>query len=139
MYRICREDVLAVAVPALDEICFPHDERVVIGDALWWIAWCGRNAVGYAGLRICKEPHNRGLAFLCRVGVMPQHRGHGLQKRLIRAREREARRYGVRELVTYCVPDNPASANSLIACGFKLYRPMTKWAGPYAIYLRKVL
>lgn len=136
-YRITREDVLAVCVPVLDEICFPADERVAIGDALWWVAWREREAVGYAGLRVCREPVNRGLAFLCRAGVLPQHRGHGLQKRMIRVRLAEARRLGVREVVTYVVPSNLASANSLLACGFKLYRPEHRWGGSEALYFRQ--
>jgi predicted acetyltransferase len=138
MYRITREDV-AVAVPVLDELCFPADERVVIGDAYWWVVWHGQDPVGFAGLRVCQAEYNRGLAFLCRAGVVPTHRGAGLQKRLIRVREREARRLGVRQLVTYCVAENLASANSLLACGFKLYRPEHRWGGAAAMYWRKIL
>lgn len=137
-YIIRRAD-LPVAVLPLDEICFPHDDRITTADSLWWIAWHGKQPVAYAGLRLCREPHNLGLAFLCRVGVVPEHRGRGLQKRLIRTRERAAQRLAVTELVTYCVPWNCASINSLITCGYKFYRPRTKYGGAGAVYLRKVL
>jgi GNAT superfamily N-acetyltransferase len=123
-------------VKALDEVCFPADVRVATENVLWWITWLNGEAVAYAGLRVCRESFNRGLAFLCRAGVRPEHRGHGLQRRMIEARVAYARKLGIRELVTYVVPDNLASANSLIACGFKLYRPEHRWGGSAAMYFR---
>jgi RimJ/RimL family protein N-acetyltransferase len=134
-----RAESAPVAVLALDEVCFPEDWRVSLDDSLWWLVWRGKEAVGYAGLRPCKEPRNASLGFLCRVGVVPAHRGRGLQKRLIAVREAAARRLGLTELVTYCVPWNCASINSLVSCGYKFYRPGTKWGGGGAVYLRKVL
>lgn len=137
-YRIRREPA-PVAVLALDEVCFPHDDRVSVEDSLWWLVWRGKEPIGYAGLRPCQTPQNDGLGFLCRVGVVSEHRGRGLQKRLIRVREAAAKAIGLRELVTYCVPWNCPSINSLIACGYKFYRPETKWGGAGAVYLRKRL
>jgi predicted acetyltransferase len=137
-YSIRRENA-PLAVLALDEICFPHDHRVILDKATWWIVWKKNEAIGYAGLRLCENQCNKGMAFLNRVGIMPKHRGKGLQKRLIRARESYARVIGVKEVVTYCVPWNCASVNSLVSCGYKLYRPATKWGGAGAIYLRKRL
>ena len=112
-YRIALADV-PVAVLPLDEICFPTDERVNTGDSLWWIVWRGKKPVAYAGLRPCKNPQNKGMGFFCRAGVVPEHRGRGLQKRLIRVRERAARRLGLKEVVTYCALWNCASINSMI-------------------------
>jgi RimJ/RimL family protein N-acetyltransferase len=137
-YEIRRETT-PVAVLALDEVCFPEDWRVKLDDSLWWLVWRGREAVGYAGLRPCQSSQNASLGFLCRVGVVPKHRGRGLQKRLVVAREAAARRLGLTELVTYCVPWNCASINSLVACGYRFYRPGTRWGGAGAVYLRKVL
>jgi RimJ/RimL family protein N-acetyltransferase len=138
-YVIRRLEDNFLPVLAMDEACFPVDERVNLSGAVWWIVWCGREPVGFAGLYVCREPENVGLGFLSRAGVVPAHRGHGLQKRLLRTREREARRMGLRELVTYCVPDNLPSANSLIACGYKLYAPTHRWGGAAAMYFRKSL
>lgn len=137
-YRISRAD-LPVAVLPLDEICFPADDRINPADSLWWIAWHGKQPVAYAGLRLCRLEQNLGAAFLCRAGVIPGHRGRGLQKRLIRVREQDARKLAVTELITYCVSYNCASINSLIACGYRTYWPATKWGGSNAIYLRKPL
>ena len=137
-YRISRAD-MPLAVLPLDEICFPSDARINPADSLWWIVWHNQQPVAYAGLRLCQAKQNLGLAFLCRVGVLPAHRGRGLQKRLIRARERAARQLAVNELVTYCVPWNSPSLNSLIACGYKFYRPTTRYGGTGSVYLRKAL
>jgi GNAT superfamily N-acetyltransferase len=136
---IIRAEQAPVAVLALDEICFPEDHRVNVDGALWWIVWHGKEAVGYAGLRPCQLPCNEGVGFLNRVGVVAEHRGHGLQKRLIRVRESAARSYGMTELVTYCMGWNCASVNSLISCDYKFYRPETRYGGADAVYLRKTL
>ena len=137
-YRIALAD-LPVAVLALDEICFPHDDRITTADSLWWIVWQDKTPVAYAGMRLCKDPRNLGLAFLNRAGVVPGHRGRGLQQRLIRARAAAARRLAVNELVTYVMTYNVASINSLVKCGFRFYVPATKWGGTSAVYLCKPL
>ena len=128
-----------MAVLALDEICFPHDDRITTADSLWWIVWQDKTPVAYAGMRLCKDPRNLGLAFLNRAGVVPGHRGRGLQQRLIRARVAAARRLAVNELVTYVMIYNVASINSLVNCGFRFYVPATKWGGTTAVYLCKPL
>jgi L-amino acid N-acyltransferase YncA len=137
-YRIQREDTPLAVLP-LDQECFPSDHRPALENSLWWVVWRGREPVGYAGLRVCEGAPNLGLGFLSRAGVVAKHRGKGLQKRLIRAREAEARALGLKELVTYVAHWNCASINSLAACGYKHYRPATKWGGKEAVYLRKQL
>lgn len=59
--------------------------------------------------------------------------GHGLQLRLIKARLSQAKRLGW----NWCITDttnNPASSNSLINAGFKIYTPANKWSFRNAIY-----
>ena len=67
---------------------------------------------------------------------MPAYRGLGVQKKLIRVRERMARSLGWKWLIsdTY---NNPASTNNLTACGFKMYVPTTPYAGEGTLYWRK--
>jgi L-amino acid N-acyltransferase YncA len=137
-YRIQRESVPLAVLP-LDQECFPSDHRPALENSLWWVVWHGKEPVGYAGLRVCEGAPNLGLGFLSRAGVIAKHRGKGLQKRLIRAREAEARALGLKEIVTYVAHWNCASINSLGACGYKHYRPATKWGGKEAVYLRKQL
>lgn len=135
-YRIRREN-LPMAVLPLDQLCFPSDHRPTLERSLWWVVWLGKEPIGYAGLRICAGAQNKGLGYLSRAGVLPKHRGRGLQKRLIRARETEARALGLREIVTYAAHWNCASINSLVSCGYRFYQPATRWGGKAAVYLRK--
>jgi GNAT superfamily N-acetyltransferase len=106
-------------------------------DTEFWIAYEGATVVGYAGMRC--PPQWPGVAFLSRAGVAETHRGRGLQKRLIRARVARARRLGATDVVTYTSTDNAPSANSLIACGFKIYDPEYAYVGSSFVYWRKTL
>ena len=126
-------------IAALDARCFPADEPVDPTESMWWTVWSEGEAIAYAGLRVCQDPCNKGLGFLSRAGVLSAWRGQKLQKRLIRLRITAARQLGLLELVTYVVPSNLASANSLINCGFKLYRPTYRWGGAGCLYFRKPL
>lgn len=57
--------------------------------------------------------------FLSRAAVAVPYRGQGLQKRLIQARVRHARRQGYLWVWSYTVPTNAPSMRSLLSCGFK--------------------
>jgi GNAT superfamily N-acetyltransferase len=72
------------------------------------------------------------------AGVHEEYRGRGLQKRLIRARVRHAKRIGWKYAITYTI-DNPPSENSLIGCGFKRYAPADPYVKGTANYWRKLL
>jgi GNAT superfamily N-acetyltransferase len=136
-YRIRRE-VTPLVVLSLDEQCFPSDHRPTLENALWWVVWNGKEPAGYAGLRLCQLPQNEGVGFLSRAGVVASHRGKGLQKRLIRAREAAARSLGLTDIVTYVAAWNSPSINSLVACGYRFYNP-AKWGGTGSVYLQKHL
>jgi GNAT superfamily N-acetyltransferase len=102
----------------------------------WWGAWCGGELVGYAGGQLTAD----GTAYyLSRSGVLPAFRGRGIQKRLIRVRLKYAATLGLEWAVTYTATYNPASANALIACGFRAFLPAYQWAGPGWNYWRKAL
>ncbi len=125
------EDILEA-----DALCLPEDARPKLEGVAWWLAETeDGDLAGYAGARTTDAP---GCVYLCRAGVLPAFRGHQLQRRLIRAREGWARRAGY----VYVVTDtyhNPASANSLIACSYKMYEPEQPWANPGACYWWKDL
>jgi GNAT superfamily N-acetyltransferase len=104
----------------------------------WWLCYFeGDTPVAFAGL----EPSDVYLqtGYLCRSGVLEAHRGKGLQVRLLRARERKARRLGW-VLLRTDTTDNPPSSNSLINAGFRLFEPKFPW-GPSntTLYWRKHL
>jgi GNAT superfamily N-acetyltransferase len=129
-----------VSGPALNRVnvlqaqILPSDVPFDTGTGWWWIADNESADVGFAGLVQSRQWNDAG--YLCRAGVRHSARGKGLQKRLIQVRERKARAVGLRYLVTDTW-NNPASANSLIACGFRMYLPRRPWAGEGALYWRK--
>ena len=98
----------------------------------WWVAYAeGGKPVGFAGLVRSIKWTDTG--YLCRAGVLDEFTGHGLQKRFILARIRKARELGWNWLITDTT-NNPASSNSLINCGFKIYKPGQPWGFRNAIY-----
>jgi len=98
----------------------------------WWIAYAeGGKPVGFAGL--VRSTRWTDTGYLCRAGVMNGFTGHGLQKRLISVRIRKAKELGWNWLITDTT-NNPASSNSLISCGFKIYEPSAPWSFKNAIY-----
>lgn len=118
---------------ALQKKCLPVDPPVDPGDGDWWIAFDGDAPVGFSCLKPCAYKPNAG--YLARAGVIAGYRGHGLQRRLIRARLAKAKKYGWSEVITD-TRDNPPSANSLIACGFRHFMPGSPWGHANTTYFR---
>lgn len=113
----------------------PYDVR----DGYWWIAYDGAMPVAFCGLTFWGMAHpskQTDAGYLCRSGVLHSHRGRNIQKRMLRVRERKARGLGWNWLVSDTF-NNPASSNSLIACGFRLFIPAYRWGLPGALYWRK--
>ncbi len=126
------------AAAAMDLLLFPSDEPIDDPDAhVWFVGFEGGKPVCYASMKVIPGESS---AYLSRCGVLRSHRGQGLQKRLLKARERAARAEGLKGyLITYTVPENAPSMNSLISCGFKVYSPDNAWAGRDVVYFRKKL
>lgn len=119
--------------------CLPGDEPEMPRKGGWW--WLAVDesgkAIGFAGMRPSERWQQ--TAYLCRAGVLPEYRGQGIQKRLIRVRLAKARVLGNTHAITDCTTENPASARNLIAAGFKPYWPQNPWALPHSIYwIRKL-
>lgn len=122
---------------AFDRICFPYDDPYPVRDAKWWVARVDGQLAGFAGAKVLL-PHR--AVYLCRAGVLPAYQRQGLQRKMIQARVRWARKLqGVEFVITDTRPDNPASSNNLIRCGFLTYRPQAPWCVPGAIYWIKKL
>jgi len=113
----------------------PEDTPAETDRGHWWIAYaeCGK-PVGFAGL--VRSTRWTDTGYLCRAGVMDGFTGHGIQLRLIKARLAQAKRLGWAWCITDTT-DNPASSNSLINAGFKLYTPANPWGFPRALYWKK--
>jgi len=101
----------------------------------WWIVYaeCGK-PVAFAGL--VRSIRWTDTGYLCRAGVMDGFTGNGLQLRMIKARLRKAKELGWAWCITDTT-DNPASSNSLINAGFKLYTPANPWGFSRALYWKR--
>lgn len=100
----------------------------------WWIAYAeDGKPVAFAGL--VRSARWTDTGYLCRAGVLDEYTGNGLQKRLILARIKQARKLGWNWLISDTT-NNPPSANSLINAGFKIYKPGSPWSFRNAIYWR---
>lgn len=121
---------------ALHVLCLPHDEIEDFAEGHWFLAYLDGEPVAFAGMRpAVTDPC---AVYLSRCGVLPGHRGRGLQRRLIAARLRKAQRLGVARAITttYC---NPASSNNLIHCGFRMYAPDAPWGADGTCYWRRAI
>jgi GNAT superfamily N-acetyltransferase len=106
----------------LDALCFPVDEPPAIAGAHWLIGWDGETEAAYCAW---KTVNHDGVAvgFHYRVGVLPDYRGGGLQRQMLRLREAQMREQGLSAAVTYTDADGAASMRSLIAEGYRPYAP----------------
>ena len=132
----CRRPEIVSLLIRLQKICLPSDTTYDVSGGYWWIAYDAGNAIGFAGLTRTNSWTDCG--YLCRAGVLETHQGRGLQKRLIKARIAQAKKLKWNWLITD-THVNPASSNSLIKCGFKLFEPTAPWAFKTSLYWRKKL
>lgn len=121
-------------IRALHVAAFPADREPDWVTAAWWLVLRDDRPVAFAGVQRSQQWCDAG--YMVRAGVEQTERGRRLQQRLIRVRERFARRQGWKWLFTATL-NNPPSANSLIACGFRLYEPAAPWLAAGALYWRK--
>jgi len=106
----------------LDAVCFPLDAPPVFAGARWFIGWEGETPAAHCAWKVV-EHDGVAVGFHYRGGVMPAWRGHGLQRLMLRLREDEMRRDGLRKAVTYTDADGAASMRNLIAEGYRPYAP----------------
>lgn len=106
----------------MDAVCFPIDAPPVFAGAHWLIGWDGGTPAAHCAWKTV-EHDGVPVGFHYRGGVMPDYRGHHLQRRMFRLREDEMRRAGLRKAVTYTDADGAASMRNLIAEGYRPYAP----------------
>jgi GNAT superfamily N-acetyltransferase len=102
----------------------------------WWLVLFGQEPVAFAGMTKSTIGPNAG--YFKRSGVLAPHRGNGLQLRLIRAREAQAKRNGWKRIVTDTTGNVPSS-NTLIRAGYKLFEPDYRWCFEHSLYWTKTL
>jgi GNAT superfamily N-acetyltransferase len=137
-YRIREVDgsdaVNWLEIESLHDLIFWRDAPPVDPEhGHWWIVKLGRKAVGFAGL--VESPHCPDMGYLLRVGVLPAHRGNGLQRRFMRALEARAKRNGWSGIVADT--RDALSANNFARAGYGIFEPERRWAFLDSIYWRK--
>lgn len=95
-------------------------------DGHWWIAYLEDEPVAFAGL-VPFDPFNN-VGYLKRCLVKPDHHGHGLQFRMLMARELKAKQLGWTMLVSECREDNFWSAANFRKAGYRQVEPEQPWA-----------
>lgn len=151
------------AIAELDRICLhdcpPHPGSWHMGEApaQWWLVRenrpprLGPRWVGYTGAyvnphgQLCGGEHEGATCwyapwtYLARMGVLPEARGHGLQRRMVRAAVAWAKALPPEASGQIMVSDtraNPVSANNLIAIGFRMWEPPWAWSFSDSQYWR---
>ena len=120
----------------LQDQCFGPKLYYPTSKGLWWIVYNENNKpVGFAGLKILQYKES----YLCRAGILKEARGNNLQVRLIKIREKAAKRLDCNLIVTDTSKENFASANNLIKAGFQLYDPVYRWGFKDGLYWKKEL
>ena len=123
---------------AIHTLCLPGDE---------WPGLCSRSAAWVAedssgspvGMCMARLTDSGKSAFLERAAVFRSHSGGGIQRRMIRVRERWARAEGAEYAITYTLFSNWPSITNLIKCGYRFYNPSWRWAGKMVHYFIKGL
>jgi len=128
-----RLDSVQTRLSVLQKKCLPFDKPYDTNHGYWWIATQDGVDCAFAGL--VSSPWWSDCGYLIRCGVVPDMRGQGLQKKFIRVRIRQAKALKMNWVITSTY-DNPASANSLIACGFKMFDPTKPWMAAHTSYWR---
>ena len=140
MFRIKRvvemSQTTEQAIRFLQKECLPLDTVLSPKNGWWWMAYCDGRLAGFAAmLQSSKTPQ---AAYLARAGTLEAFRGRGLQKKLIRERLKFAKDLGLTQAITDTT-DNVASANALIATGFRMFEPDDPWGLSNTLYWRKSL
>jgi GNAT superfamily N-acetyltransferase len=121
------------------------DEELDGHHCYWWLAFAPVTngskldmayVAGFAG--IVPAIHTPRAGYFKRVLVTPDHQGHGLQLRFMRALERKARAVGWEQIVSETT-DAVYSANNFVRSGYEIFDPEPRWAFENSIYWRKKL
>lgn len=120
----------------LQQACLPDDGPVFPETGQWWLGYSNKQPIAFCLVKPSK--YWLDTAYLARSGVLYLWRGKGLQKRMIRIRERHARAKGYTWMVSDTT-ENPPSANSLARMGYQMFDPTMPWGNETSLYWRKRL
>lgn len=134
-YKIKRTKDLDLIVRINDEI-FPEDKLDVDHKTTAWIVYSEDKEI--AGFCTCRNA-GYGILYMDRGGIKYKHRGKGLHRKMISAREAYAKKNGFKKIITYVMKENWTSLFTLIRCDYLKYTPEYKYAGDNVVYLIKEL
>jgi GNAT superfamily N-acetyltransferase len=104
-------------------------------DHEFWVAYDQGGAVcGFASAVLLQS----NVVYLSRSAVVLQHRGRGLQKKLINHRLKWAKAEGAEVAVTYVQWKNFASLMNLLHCGFRFTENRLRGYGDFALMYKGV-
>ena len=130
-----------IPILQIEKECFSESNYSRVVEAwyrwTWWVAKDDNTGkmIGFCAATIVDS----NVCFLSLSGVTGPARGKGLQMKMIRVRERWARKQRCKKSITYTSLSNPASSNNLIKCGYKIYHPDSYWGLVDGIYWTKDL
>lgn len=120
----------------MQRACLPDDEPLDPAEGWWWVGYDEDWPIAFCSMKPSQRYKN--AVYMSRSGVTYYYRGYGLQKKMLRMRERFARTKDF-EWAVSDTTDNPASSNSLISCGYKLYEPKIPYGHETTLYWKKQL
>ncbi len=130
--KLAMRELQLICLPADTPItCSPKGCAMAVYDEETMVAFAlARQSVGY-----------QKTMYLARVGVHPDYRGRGLQKKLIELREGWARKKGFTHSITDTTNESVASMRSLLAAGYRPFWPqlVKPWALKESVYWKKKL
>lgn len=126
----------ALILATLHYRLFPTISIPTFDNGKWWVAWVNGNPVGFA--HVCPSMWYPNAGYFARVGVMPGHRGNGLQRRFMKKIENHARKQGW-EAIYSDTRKVPHSAANMERMGYKRFTPETPWGYKKTTYWVKHL
>lgn len=129
----------AATLTKLHGACFPDFDPFTQLHGDWWIAYDRETKAPVAFAGLWPSVRQQGAGYLVRAGVLPEARGKGLQRRLVKVRVREAKKKGWIALYSDVAPGNAHSLNNLFAEGFRAFIPSQPWSGAEWNYLRRII
>ena len=121
-------------VRRLDRILFSTDDALDTSRGEHWLVWSAGVPVAFSSVKVLSN--DPGTVWRLRSGVLKEHRGHGLQRRLIRASQLWTGDIGMKCLIGNTAAWNHYSAVNFFRCGFQMFDPHVRWMAGNTIYWR---
>lgn len=117
---------------------WPRLSMAHLENGFWWLAYHDEIPVGFAGVVPFTPFEDDGVWYFKRCYIAPAHHGHGLQYRMMIARELKAKQLGWKKLVSDCDESNTYSARNFRLSGFTQVFPEQPWAPRSMFWVKKL-